>query len=120
MPFQELPGDGPRVCWGRRRRAPQQIDLFAREPHNAIGNMPAWSMTADGHTSGADELDNTIDPGARRRDVSGHGLFRKKLEELFQKYEANVESYTNSFMQSSRRATAILRPRSSICSQRSS
>jgi hypothetical protein len=26
----------------RRRRAPQQIDLFAGEPQNAIGN--AWSM----------------------------------------------------------------------------
>lgn len=28
----------------RRRRAPQQIDLFAERPQNAIGNMPAWSM----------------------------------------------------------------------------
>ena len=28
----------------RRRRAAQPIDLFAGEPHNAIGNMPAWSM----------------------------------------------------------------------------
>ena len=28
----------------KRRRAPQQIDLFAGEPHNAIGNMPVWSM----------------------------------------------------------------------------
>ena len=28
----------------RRRRAPQQIDLFAREPQNAIGNLPASSM----------------------------------------------------------------------------
>jgi len=27
----------------RRRRAPQQIDLFAGGPRNAIGNMPAWS-----------------------------------------------------------------------------
>ena len=26
-----------------RRRAPQQIDLFAREPPEAIGNMPVWS-----------------------------------------------------------------------------
>lgn len=28
----------------RRRRAPQQIDLFTQKPQNAIGNMPAWSM----------------------------------------------------------------------------
>jgi hypothetical protein len=28
----------------RRRRAPQQIDLFAEKRQNAIGNMPAWSM----------------------------------------------------------------------------
>ena len=28
----------------RRRRAPQHIDLFAREPQNAIGNLPASSM----------------------------------------------------------------------------
>jgi len=27
----------------RRRSAPQQIDLFAGEPQNAIGNMPTWS-----------------------------------------------------------------------------
>jgi len=26
-----------------RRRAPQQIDLFAREPHAMTGGMPAWS-----------------------------------------------------------------------------
>ena len=25
-----------------RRRAPQQIDLFAGEPQKAIGEMPAW------------------------------------------------------------------------------
>ena len=25
------------------RRAPQQIDLFAGEPHKTIGDMPAWS-----------------------------------------------------------------------------
>jgi hypothetical protein len=28
----------------RRRRTPQQIDLFAEKPQNAIGNMPAWPM----------------------------------------------------------------------------
>jgi hypothetical protein len=28
----------------RQRRAPQQIDLFAGERHNSIGNMPVWSM----------------------------------------------------------------------------
>jgi len=28
----------------KRRRTPQQIGLFAGEPHNAIGNMPVWSM----------------------------------------------------------------------------
>jgi hypothetical protein len=28
----------------RRRRPPQQIDLFAGEPQNAIGNMPTWCM----------------------------------------------------------------------------
>jgi hypothetical protein len=28
----------------RRRRAPQQIDLFTGEPQNTIGNIPAWSM----------------------------------------------------------------------------
>jgi hypothetical protein len=27
-----------------RRRVPQQIDLFAGERRNSIGNMPAWSM----------------------------------------------------------------------------
>ncbi len=26
-----------------RRRAPQQIDLFAGEPQTTIGDMPAWS-----------------------------------------------------------------------------
>ena len=26
-----------------RRRAPQQIDLFAGEPRTKIGGMPAWS-----------------------------------------------------------------------------
>ena len=26
-----------------RRRAPQQIDLFAGEPPTTIGGMPAWS-----------------------------------------------------------------------------
>lgn len=26
-----------------RRRAPQQIDLFAGEPRTAIGGMPVWS-----------------------------------------------------------------------------
>ncbi len=26
-----------------RRRAPQQIDLFAGEPQKTIGDMPAWS-----------------------------------------------------------------------------
>lgn len=26
-----------------RRRAPQQVDLFAREPWTAIGGMPVWS-----------------------------------------------------------------------------
>jgi hypothetical protein len=26
-----------------RRRAPQQIDLFAGEPQKKIGDMPAWS-----------------------------------------------------------------------------
>ena len=26
-----------------RRRAPQQIDLFAAEPQTTIGGMPAWS-----------------------------------------------------------------------------
>jgi hypothetical protein len=26
-----------------RRRAPQQIDLFAGEPQKTIGNMPVWS-----------------------------------------------------------------------------
>ena len=26
-----------------RRRAPQQIDLFAGEPRTTIGGMPAWS-----------------------------------------------------------------------------
>jgi hypothetical protein len=28
----------------RRRRAPQQIDLFAGERHNSISDMPGWSM----------------------------------------------------------------------------
>ena len=27
-----------------QRRAPQQIDLFAGKPRNAIGNVPAWSV----------------------------------------------------------------------------
>ena len=27
-----------------RQRAPQQIDLFAEKPQNAIGSMPAWSQ----------------------------------------------------------------------------
>jgi hypothetical protein len=26
-----------------RRRAPRQIDLFAREPRMATGNIPVWS-----------------------------------------------------------------------------
>jgi hypothetical protein len=26
-----------------RRRAPQQVDLFAGEPRTAIGGMPVWS-----------------------------------------------------------------------------
>ena len=26
-----------------RRRAPQQIDLFAGEPQKTIGDMPVWS-----------------------------------------------------------------------------
>ena len=26
-----------------RRRAPQQIDMFAGEPRTTIGDMPAWS-----------------------------------------------------------------------------
>jgi hypothetical protein len=26
-----------------RRRAPQQIDLFAAKPQTTIGSMPAWS-----------------------------------------------------------------------------
>ena len=26
-----------------RRRAPQQVDLFAGEPQTTIGDMPAWS-----------------------------------------------------------------------------
>ena len=36
MPHQKKPTSA-------RRRAPQQIDLFAGEPQTTIGDMPAWS-----------------------------------------------------------------------------
>jgi len=51
-----------------RRPVQQQIDLFAGEPQNDWQHAGVVHA-ADGHTSGADQLDNTIDPGARRRET---------------------------------------------------
>jgi hypothetical protein len=33
----------PRQTKPARRRAPQQVDLFAAEPQTTTGGMPAWS-----------------------------------------------------------------------------
>jgi hypothetical protein len=56
-----------------RRRASQQIDLFAGEPQKALGDMPAVVRVADGDTSGTYQLDNTVDPGACRQGLDGGG-----------------------------------------------
>ena len=45
-----------------RRRAPQQLDLFAGASRTKIGGMPAWSGLPT-----ADRSDDTVDPGSCRQ-----------------------------------------------------
>ena len=50
-----------------RRRAPQQLDLFAGALRTKIGGMPGMVRTADGSPSSADRSDDTVDPGSCRQ-----------------------------------------------------
>jgi len=50
----------------RRRRAPQQIDLFAEKPQNAIGSMPAWSQQRMTPISETSECQDPKAPDRRR------------------------------------------------------
>ena len=51
-----------------RRRAPQQIDLFAGEPRTTIGGMPTWSGLPMETRVALTDLMGTADPGACRQE----------------------------------------------------
>jgi hypothetical protein len=49
-----------------RRRAPQQIDMFAAEPRK-IGGLPAWCALPMGDTNGTDRADGRSAAGGVQR-----------------------------------------------------